>query len=100
MVPSMWLALEYGYLIILQIIALFMAFKTRKVKIKLLNDSKSVATIIYITSIDIVALIIITFALDTYTVLVEAMFSAGLIIATTTFLAFSFVPKVLETALI
>lgn len=93
-VPFVWLALEYTYLIVLQVLALVLAFKTRKVKIKALNDSKSVTAIIYVSSIIIVALIIITFALDSYIVVSEAMFSAGLLIATTTFLVFSFVPKV------
>lgn len=92
----MWLALEYCYLIVLQVIALFLAFKTRKVKVKALNDSKSVAAIIYVTSIVIVALIIVTFTLDTYIVIAEAMFSAGLILATTMFLVFSFIPKVIK----
>ena len=95
LIPYVWLALEYAYLILLQVVALFLAFKMRKVKIKVLNNSKLVAAVIYVTSIVMVALIIVTFTLDTYIVLAEAMFSAGLITATTIFLAFIFVPKVL-----
>ncbi len=83
------------YLISLQVAAVILAFKTRKVKIKVLNDSKYVAAIIYITSMVVVALIVITFALDSYIVVTEVLFSGGLILATTTFLGFIFIPKVL-----
>ena len=92
--PFIWLALEYVYLIILQVVALILAFMTRKVKIKALNDAKFVVAIIYVTSIVMVALIIITFALDSFVVVTEILFSGGIMLATTVFISFIFVPKV------
>ena len=77
----------------LQVAAVILAFKTRKVKIKALNDSKYVAAIIYITSTVIVARII-AFALDYYIITTEVLFSGGLMLATTVFLGFIFIPKV------
>lgn len=92
--PFIWLALEYVYLGLLQVIAVILAFNTRKVKIKVLNDSKSVAVIIYTTSVVLVALVIVSFALDSFIVVTEVLFSGGILLATTVFVGFIFVPKV------
>lgn len=86
--------MEYAYLFLLQAAAVILAFKTRKVKIKELNDSKSVAAIIYITSIVMASLMIITFASDGYIVVAETLFSGGIMLATAVFLGLTFVPKV------
>jgi len=91
--PFIWLALEYVYLGLLQVIAVILAFNTRKVKIKVLNDSKSVAVIIYTTSVVLVALVIVSFALDSFIVVTEVLFSGGILLATTVFVGFIFVPK-------
>ena len=79
---------------VLQVMAVILAFKTRKVKIKALNDSKSVTAIIYTTSIVLAGLAIITFALNSYIVVTEVLFSGGIILATTVFVSFVFIPKV------
>ena len=81
---------------LLQVAAVILAFTTRRVKIKVLNDSKSVAVIIYTTSVVLVALVIISFTLDSYIVVVqEILFSGGILLATTVFLIFIFIPKVI-----
>ena len=92
--PFIWLALEYVYLGLLQVIAVILAFNTRKVKIKVLNDSKAVAVIIYTSSVVLVALVIVSFALDSFIVVTEVLFSGGILLATTVFVGFIFVPKV------
>ena len=92
--PFIWLSIEFVYMIILQVVAVILAFKTRKVKIKALNDSKSVTTIIYTTSIVVAGLAIITFALNSFIVVTEILFSGGIILATTVFICFIFIPKV------
>ena len=79
---------------LLQVAAVILAFITRRVKIKVLNDSKSVAVIIYTTSVVLVALVIISFTLDSYVVVQEILFSGGIMLATTVILVFIFVPKV------
>ena len=52
--------LLYGIVIILLGCALFMAFKTRKVKIKNLNDAKFITAIVYILSLGTVVHLIIS----------------------------------------
>ena len=84
-------------MILLQVAAIILAFMTRKVKIKALNDSKYVAAIIYITSMVVVGLIVTTFALDSFIVVAEIMFSGGLMLATTVFVGLIFIPKVFQS---
>ena len=58
-----WLTISYVYKGLLQLVAIFMAFHTHRVKIASLNDSKEIATIIYINSITLVLqLIVVEFA--------------------------------------
>ena len=94
--PVIWISLEFVYMVLLQVVAVILAFKTRKVKIKALNDSKSVTAIIYTTSIVLSVLAISTFALDSLLSIVasEIIFSGGIILATTVFVCFIFIPKV------
>ena len=87
--------MEYMYCILLQASAVVLAFMTRKVQIKELNDSKSVAGIIYINSIVMASLVIITFASDGYIIVAETLYSGGIMLATTVFLGLTFIPKVI-----
>ncbi|KAL5471263.1 hypothetical protein EMCRGX_G029359 [Ephydatia muelleri] len=91
--PFYWRILIFSYLVILQIIGIMLAFQTRKVKFPGLNDSVFVAAIIYTSSIVLVILIVDTFILNNYINTFGAIFTVGIIILTTVFLAFTFVPK-------
>ena len=82
------------YLGLLQFVGIILAFQTRKVKINVLNDSKAVTTMIYLSSIVLVKIVLITFILRSYINLSAAVFSGGIIILATFFLVLSFVPKV------
>lgn len=84
----------YAYLALLQAVALILAIKTRKVKIRTLNDSKYVAALIYISSITLAVLALLTFALGVYLNLTAAVYNGGLLFVTTAFLLLLFVPKV------
>ena len=84
----------FAYLIVLQIIGLVLAFQTRKVKLHGLRDSKFVAAIIYISSIILVALALVTFSLRTYINIGTAIITFGVFSLTTIFLALMFIPKV------
>uniref|UniRef100_A0A1X7VPL5 G-protein coupled receptors family 3 profile domain-containing protein n=1 Tax=Amphimedon queenslandica TaxID=400682 RepID=A0A1X7VPL5_AMPQE len=88
-----WLIFPYIYLGMLQIIALILAIQTRKVCIKILNDSKEVAVIIYITSIVLVELVIVSFALSNFNNIHEVLYDAGLLIVAFTILLVIFAPK-------
>lgn len=90
----LWLLFLYIYLGLLQIIALILAIQTRKVRIKILNDSKEVAAIIYITSIVLVELAIVSFALSSFNNIYEALYDFGLLLVAIVILLLIFVPKV------
>ena len=89
-----WRIFIFSYLAMLQIIGILLAFQTRKVKIKGLNDSTFVAVIIYISCVVLVALALMTFALRTYINIGTGMFASGILTLTTIFLALIFIPKV------
>ena len=89
-----WRLFLYLYLAILQVSALVLAFKTRNVKIKVLNDSKEISAIVYITSVIDVELIIVTIALSDYNNLISFFYYGGVLIATTVILSLVYVPKV------
>lgn len=89
-----WQIFIFTYLVILQIIGIVLAFQTRKVKIPGLRDSKFVAAIIYISSIILVVIALVTFTLRTYINIGTGIVTAGIFSLTTTFLAMIFIPKV------
>ena len=82
------------YLVLLQIVGIILAFQTRKVKINVLNDSKSVAALVYISSIVLIVIVLVTFILRSYINISAALFSTGIIVLSTVFLLLMFVPKV------
>ncbi len=71
-----------------------LAFQTRKVKLPGLKDSKFVAAIIYISSIMVVVLALVTFSLRTYINNGTGISVFGIFSLATVFLALIFVPKV------
>ena len=84
----------FVYLGLLQFVGLILAFQTRKVKIYALNDSKPIAALIYISSIALVVIVLISFILRGSINISAAVFFGGIILLATTFLALIFVPKV------
>jgi len=89
-----WLAIIVVYLAIFQLVGLVLAFQTRKVKIKVLNDAKFIIAIIYISSLGFVVLTVVRFSLGPYINVREALFSGAILLATTAFVALIFIPKV------
>ena len=81
---------------VLQVIALLLAFSIRKVKVEGLNDAKYIAAAIYITSIVLAVIIVATYALNDFANAFPALFCTGFFIGTTSILALVFVPKVGE----
>ena len=90
-------AVLYGYKGLLQVIALILAFRTRKVKVKGLDDSKYIAAAIYITSIVLAVIIVTTYTLTDYVNAFPAVGGAGFLLGTTIILVLVFVPKVSVT---
>ena len=87
-------AVIFGYLGILHICALFLAFHIRKVKVKGLNDAKYIAFTVCIVTIVVFGSLITTFALPAYITAYATIYSAGLLICATVLLGMSFIPKV------
>ena len=94
-----WLSISYAYKGLLQILAMFMAFHTRRIKIKALNDSKEIAVIIYINSITLSLLALVEFALVDYHEVYAALFGLSLLVGATLFLTLLFTPRVLSKAM-
>jgi gamma-aminobutyric acid type B receptor len=88
--------LIFIYLGLLQLVGIILAFQTRKVKIPILNDSKSVTALIYISSIVLVVIVLTTFNLRSYINVNAAFFSGGVLSLATFFLLIVFVPKMLS----
>ena len=90
-----WIIVSFAYKLILQVVAIYFAFKTRKVKIKPLNDSKEIAAIIYITSLILVASVGAAFALGhLYLNAFAAVLGGGRLVIASIILALIFIPKV------
>ena len=89
-----WQIFLFVYLAVLQLVGIILSFQTRKVKVQGLRDSKFIATIIYISSIVLVILALVTFSLRTYNNIGTGIFAAGKFLLTTIFLALIFIPKV------
>ena len=88
------LGVLYGYKALLQVIALAFSFSIRKVKIKGLNDAKSIALAVYVTSIVTTVIIVSFYSLKEYLNAYAALFSLGFFIGTTAILCLIFIPKV------
>ena len=87
-------AFLYGYKGLLQVIALILAFSTRKIKVKGLNDSKYIAAAIYITSIVLAVTTVSTYTLMDYVNVYPAVVGIGFLLGTTMILGLVFVPRV------
>lgn len=74
--------------------AIFLAFGTRKVKIKGLDDSKYIAVAIYVTSIVLAIMIISNVTLNDYINLYASLYSVCLLSIASIITAFVFIPKV------
>ena len=93
---SIFLAVLYGYKMVLQIIALLFAFSIRKVKVKGLNDAKYIAAAIYVTSIVLAVIIVATYTLKDVVNGFAALFCTGFLVGTTFILILVFIPIVSE----
>ena len=89
-----WLITCFLYLALLQFIAVVLAIQTRNVKIRILNDSKEVAIIIYFTSFVMIVMLASTFILSDYNNVSDGIFGSSLMISTSVTLIVVFLPKV------
>ena len=81
----------------LQICALYLAFKTRKVKIKGLNETKYITALIYMETLIVILTLVVTFALTDYVNIYAAAQSIGNTATGSAILGLTFIPKVAIT---
>jgi gamma-aminobutyric acid type B receptor len=86
-------AILFGYKGILQILALLLAFRTRNVKVKGLDDSVYIAASVYVTSIVLTVIIVSTYTLRDYVNAYPAVVGMGLLLGTTMILGLVFIPR-------
>ena len=91
---NIFLGVLYGYKMVLQVMALFLAFAIRKVKVKGLNDAKYIGAAIYVTSIVLAVVIVATYTLKDALNGFAALSCAGFLVGTTAILILVFVPLV------
>ena len=91
---TIWHGVLFGYKGLIQVVAILLAFGTRNVKVKGLNDSKYIAAIIYVTSICLVVVIISFATLRDKVNTLVAIYSLGFWCAATNILLLVFIPKV------
>ena len=89
-----WLSVIYGYKAVLQVVAVILAIRIRKVEIKGLNDAKEVKRITYIVTVILLAIVVIDFVYEEYLNVHAAVLGFGLIAAASVVLGFLFIPKV------
>ena len=79
---------------LVQVAAIVLAIQTRRVKVKVLNDSKYIIALIYISTVVLLLLIVVTFTLGVLNNVNEVLVSGAFLISTTAFLSLTFIPKV------
>ena len=89
-----WLVISFAYKGLLQIVAMFMAFHTRNVKIQSLNEAIEIAGLVYINTIILVVVVVAGFAFNDYHDTHASLYGLAMIVDATLFLTLTFVPKV------
>lgn len=95
-----WIFFSYGCVVLTQVVAVILAFRTRKVTIKALNDSKYLTIIIYTSSVIIAAMLISAVLLEKYLNSDAAVFGGLVMLFTTVALGLTFIPKVSDTGMV
>ena len=88
-----WQTVLYIYLGLLLAAALILAFRTRKVKISVLKETKEMTIIVSVTTFILLQTLVFGFLLQDYNNVQEIFFNSGVFIVSTSFLVFLYVPK-------
>ena len=89
-----WLSILFGYKAIIQAIGLYLAFKIRNIKIRGLNDSREVSITLYISSVILLVVVVVTFVYGDYIDVDGFVYGVGLSTAATVVLSLTFITKV------
>ena len=89
-----FIAILYGYKCLLQLIALLLAFRTRNIKVKGLDNAKFIISTVYITTIGIVLIAMASYLLREYLNIYTAVMTLSLFFSTSVIIGLVFIPKV------
>lgn len=85
----------YGYKGLLQLLALLLAFRTRKIKVKGLEDAKSIIAAVYVSTVGLVLLAISTYFLKgEYVNVYVVVRGISVVVITSIMVALIFIPIV------
>lgn len=93
-IRSTFTTILFGYKGLLQLIAILLAFRTRNIKVKGLDDAKYIISTVYITTIGIVLIMMASFVLREYLNGYTATVTFSLFFSTGVILGLIFIPKV------
>ncbi len=89
-----WNVFLSSCVVLVELAALILAIKTRKIKIKILNDSREISIIVYVTTIATVEASVVAIILQGFDTLSESLLSTAFFIITSTILGLVHIPKV------
>ena len=88
------LGILYGYKALLQLLAVVFALKTRKVKVKGLDDSRYIIAATYVSSLVLLTVIIMTYTAQEYIHTYAIVTSVSFLLGSTIIVGLVFIPKV------
>ncbi|XP_064402609.1 gamma-aminobutyric acid type B receptor subunit 2-like isoform X2 [Halichondria panicea] len=91
-----WLIPLLGYKAVFHFTAVFLAFKIRKVKVKVLNDSKEIVFVLYLTGLVLAAAFLITLIFRSYLNVYTGTYAVGICLASAVILGVVFVSKAIH----
>lgn len=109
-----WIVILFGYKISLHLAAVILTFKIKKVEVekinklcqctyniiifqvKVLNDSREIVLILYLTGLVLAAVIVMTFVFDSYLNIYNGTYAIGICITNAVILCVVFVSKVIN----
>ena len=91
---SVLLGVLYGYKAVLQVLTVVLALKTRKVKIKGLDDYKYIVMATYVSTFVLLVVTVFTFTIEDQVNLYAALTSFSFFLGSTVIVMLVFVPKV------
>lgn len=92
-----WVTLLFGYKVVLQITGMVLAFLTRKVKVRGLNESLEVQLVMFITTPIVVVALTLRLVFSDYLNVVGTLYALGVALVGGATLGIIFIPKVTAT---
>lgn len=92
-----WVTLLFGYKVVLQITGMVLAFLTRKVKVRGLNESLEVQLVMFITTPIVVVALTLRLVFSDYLNVVGTLYALGVALVGGATLGIIFIPKVTTT---